>query len=390
MRIYIYTTMQNSLPTPELFDQFLENRLTAAELELLFTYFGTANEAELRSLILEELDREVEYAVQNEEHRLEVIHSKLTENIFGTTKAPVVRKLMIGRIARVAAILIAVVSVSLLTYKLSNSQNYHIVPGGPKASLVVNGIAKNLTGQKGSLLFHSKGVTVTTKADGSIIYTAINADSATASKMNSLETPRGGEYRVTLSDGTMVTLNSGSKLSFPTGFRGAERKVTLEGEGFFEVTKNPKMPFIVDVDGRAIRVLGTKFNVSSYEEDRGVTATLLEGSILFTDKNNQQLKLKPNQQVISQAGKLTLNDVEAADYLAWTKGDFLFNDMPIAAVLQKLGRWYDVDVDLQSLPDKNLYLKISRNANINDVLKLLSKATDLHFELDGNRISIKE
>lgn len=390
VRIYIYTTMQNSIPTPELFNQFIENRSTAAELELLFTYFGTADEAELRLLILEELNGEENYAVQNEVARLEAIHSKLTETIFGSDKEPVVRKLLIGRIARVAAILLAVISVSLLIYKLNDTQNYHIVPGGPKASLIVNGIAKNMNGQKSSVLFQSKGVTVTTKTDGSIIYTAYNADSATASKMNYLEIPRGGEYRVTLSDGTMVTLNSGSKLSFPTGFRGAERKVTLEGEGFFEVTKNAKMPFIVNVEGSAIKVLGTKFNVSSYKEDNGVTATLLEGSILFTDKNNQQVKLKPNQQVISGLGKLSLNDVDAGDYLAWTKGDFLFNDMPIAAVMQKLGRWYNVEVDMESLPDKNLYLKISRHANINEVLKMVSKATDLKFELDGNKIVLEE
>lgn len=389
VRIYIYTNMQNSLPTPQLFNRFLENRSNAAELELLFTYFGTVDEAELKGLILEELDREVDYPVADETDRLEAIHNQLSERIFGHAKAPVTRKLVFSRVAKVAAVLVAVVSISLLFYNLNNTQTYHITAGGAKAALVVNGVSKTLSGQKHAVLYNNNGVTVTTKSDGTIVYTASGADSLAASKMNTLETPGGGEYRVALSDGSVVMLNAGSKLSFPTGFRGAERKVYLEGEAFFEVAKNAEMPFIVGVNGSAIRVLGTKFNVSSYPEDHGVTATLLEGSIRFSDQNRQQIILKPNQQVISQSGKLALNEVNAADYLAWTKGDFLFNDMPIATVMQKLGRWYNVEVDLESLPDKNLYLKISRHAEITEVLHLLSKATDREFKLEGNKVVLK-
>lgn len=381
--------MQNSLPTPELFKRFIENRSTAAELELLFSYFGTADSAELKTLILGELDRQEEDAVPNEAARLAAIHGQLSEKIFGGSATPVVRSLIFGRIARVAAILIAAVSIGIISYKLNTAKQYTIVPGGPKAALTINGIAKNLTGQKKAVLFHQNGVSVVTRADGSIVYTAYDADSVTASKMNTLVTPNGGEYRVRLSDGSVVMLNAGSKLSFPTGFRGAERMVTLEGEAFFEVAKNPDMPFIVNVDGNSVRVLGTRFNVSSYAEDHGITATLLEGSILFADKNNHEVKLKPNQQVLSQAGKLMVSNVEAADYLEWTKGAFLFNDMPIAAVMQKLARWYNVEVDIAQLPDKNLYLKISRSASISEVLNLLSKATDLNFELKENRILLK-
>lgn len=381
--------MQNSL-TPELFSRYLENSSNAAELELLFNYFGTADDAELRLLILEELAQDTAYAVQDQDIRLAAIHDQLSERIFGTAKKPVLRSLLFSRAARIAAILLLVTSISLLIYKVSNTVNYSVVPGGQKASLILNGEVKNLKGQKTAVLFRGKGVTVTTRADGSIVYTAYNADSLTASKMNTLETPRGGEYRVTLSDGSVVTLNSGSRLSFPTGFRGAERNVALEGEAFFEVAKNAKMPFIVTIEGNAIRVLGTKFNVSSYQEDNGITATLIEGSILFSDKNNQQIKLKPNQQVNSHAGRLTVKDVDAADYMAWTKGEFLFNDVPIATVMQKLGRWYNVEVDVQSLPDKNLYLKISRSADITEILNMLSKATDLEFQLKNNRILLKK
>lgn len=390
VRIYRYTTMQKFIPTPELFNKFLENRINAAETDLLFTYFGAADDAELKLHILNALDQQVEYGLQNEEPRLAAIHDQLTEKIFSSSKPSVLHTLLYSRIAKIAAILITTVSISILVYHTTHTQNYVIVPGGPKAALTINGITKNLKGQKSAILFHKKGVTITTQADGTIVYAAYNADALTASKMNSLETPRGGEYRVTLSDGSVVNLNAGSKLSFPTGFRGAERKVTLEGEAFFEVAKNADMPFIVQVDGSSILVLGTKFNVSSYKEDNGITATLLEGSILFSDPYHHQVKLKPNQQINSQSGKLILKDVDATDDMAWTKGQFLFNNMPIASVMQKLGRWYNVDVDEQSLPDKNLYLKISRHANLTEVLKIISKATDMNFELKENTILLKK
>jgi transmembrane sensor len=389
MRIYRYTTMQKPSSTPELFNRFLTNRSNAAELNSLFTYFSTADEAELRTLILEEMQHGTAEAVQNEDARLEAIHAQLTDQLFGNANSPVVRRLNIGRFARIAAVLIAAVSISLLFYQTHLKKEYAAVAGGPKAALLVNGMAKNLTGQKHAVLYKGDGVTVTTKDDGTIVYSAYDADSLTAAKMNTLETPRGGEYRVALSDGSVVMLNAGSKLSFPTGFRGGERKVELEGEAFFAIAKNPKMPFIVGVHGSNIRVLGTKFNVSSYQEDQGVTTTLLEGSIRFSDEGNHEVVLKPNQQVSSQYGKLSVSDVNAADYQAWTKGDFLFNDMPITVIMQKLCRWYNVEADLQSLPDKNLYLKISRTAAITDVLQNLSIATGREFKLEGNKVVLK-
>ena len=390
VRSYTYTTMQNSLPTPELYNRFLENRSNAAELELLFAYFGTADDAELRNLVLEAMQQEPTYIVQDQDARLSAIHDQLSEKIFGAPEKSLMRSIAFVRTARIAAMLFIAASVSFLIYKAGKNQSYKVVPGGQRGELVVNGLPQHLTGQKKAVLYQDNGVTVTTRADGSIVYTAYHADSAIASKMNTLETPKGGEYRVTLSDGSVVTLNSGSRLSFPTGFRAAERNVTLQGEAFFEVAKNADMPFIVKVEGRAIRVLGTKFNVSSYAEENGVTATLIEGSILFSDENSHQTVLHPNQQVNSRSGKLSLKTVDAADYMAWTKGEFLFNDVPIAIVMQKLARWYDVEVDAETLPEKNLYLKVSRHANIKDLLKMVSKATDLDFELEGNKILLKE
>jgi len=184
-------------------------------------------------------------------------------------------------------------------------------------------------------------------------------------------------------------LNAGSKLTFPTDFRGAERKVTVEGEAFFKVAKNAAKPFIVSIAGSEIKVLGTQFNVSSYPEDVATTATLLEGSIQFSNSGREVI-LKPNQQVSAGYSKLDVRNVSADDFAAWTKGEFLFNDVPLNVVMQKLGRWYNVDVELAAMPQKNLYIKISRKADINEVLEYISKATGYQFEIEANKIVLEK
>lgn len=375
--------------SPKLFERFLADQSNAKELEQLFNYFGEADQQELEKLIQKGFEQETELNVAAEDERLAQIHAGLSDKLFAKPEKPILKVLKSGRFMRVAAAILVIFSVSLLLTRFLNSSN-GIVPGSAKAVLSLAGKESVSAGKKDTVLYRSKGVTVSTKADGTMVFMAINADSAEASKLNTLNTPNGGEYRVTLSDGSMVMLNAGSKISFPTDFRGSERKVYVEGEAFFKVAKNPLKPFIVNVAGNEIKVLGTQFNVSSYPEDEGIQTTLLEGSIRFTNGNGDQVVLKPDQQVISHHGKLDLQNVSAEDFNAWTKGEFLFNDVPLSTVMQKLARWYNVEVDVKSIPQKNLYLKISRKADIDEVLDAIATATDYRLKIKENKIVFKE
>ncbi|WP_025143569.1 FecR family protein [Pedobacter jeongneungensis] len=375
--------------SPGLFERFLANKSNAAELEQLFEHFGEVDQQELEKLIKLDFEQDAMPFDVAEEGRLALIHAGLSEKLFAKPESRILKVLKSNRFIRVAAAILVVISVSLMIARFFNS-NHGIVPGSAKAMLSLGGRETVLDGKKDSVLYRSKGVTVNTKADGTMIFMAVNADSVEASKLNTLSTPNGGEYRVTLSDGSVVMLNAGSKLSFPTDFRGSERKVYVEGEAFFKVAKNPLKPFIVNVAGNEIKVLGTQFNVSSYPEDEGTEATLLEGSIQFTNGNGDQVVLKPDQQVISHHGKLDLQNVSAEDFNAWTKGEFLFNDVPLSTVMQKLGRWYNVEVDVKSIPQKNLYLKISRKADIDEVLDAIATATDYRLKIKENKIVFKE
>jgi len=375
--------------SPGLFERFLANKSNAAELEQLFEHFGEVDQHELEKLIKVEFEQDAEAFDVTEAGRLALIHTGLSEKLFAKPQNPVLKVLKSSRFIRAAAAILIVVSAALLIARFTGERNV-IVPGSARAVLSLDGSTTVLDGKKDTVVYRSKGVTVRTKADGTMVFAANGADSVEASKLNILSTPNGGEYRVTLSDGSVVMLNAGSKLSFPTDFRGSERKVYVEGEAFFKVAKNPLKPFIVNVAGNEIKVLGTQFNVSSYPEDEGTQTTLLEGSVRFTNTNGDELILKPNQQVISHRGKLDLQNVQAEDFNAWTKGEFLFNDVPLSIVMQKLARWYNVEVDVKTIPQKNLYLKISRKADIDEMLKAISIATAYRFKIKENKIVLKE
>ncbi|TCD28253.1 DUF4974 domain-containing protein [Pedobacter psychrodurus] len=374
---------------PELFERFIANESNAAELEQLFSYLGDVDQQELENLIQSEFEHHIDAFNDADEDRLALIHVALSAKLFSKPENRILKFVKSSNFRKMAATLLVVVSVTLLIAKFLNNGN-KVVPGSAQAVLTLNGKETALDGRVAKVIYRSAGVTVSTKADGTMVFMAINADSAEASKLNVVSTPNGGEYRVTLSDGSMVMLNAGSKLSFPTDFRGSERKVYVEGEAFFKVAKNPLKPFIVNVAGNEIKVLGTQFNVSSYPEDEGTQATLLEGSIQFSNANGDQVVLKPNQQVTAHHGKLDLQAVSAEDFNTWTKGEFLFNDVPLSIVMQKLARWYNVEVDVKSIPQKNLYLKISRKADIDEVLDAISTATAYRFKIKENKIMLKE
>ncbi|KLT65404.1 FecR family protein [Pedobacter sp. BMA] len=381
--------MEKSPLRKQLFERFIANESNADELEQLFRYFEHADQSELESLIKAEFDKSGDDFNQEDSPRLALIQSELNHKLFAKPQHPVLKLIRAGNFMKIAAAVLVVIAAGLWFANLLSSAP-QVIPGSARAFLSVGEKLDTLGVKKAGVIYQHGGVTVSTKADGTIVYMAVDADSASASRLNTITTPRGGEYKVTLSDGSMVMLNAGSKLTFPTGFRGAERRVYVDGEAFFRVAKDPQKPFIVTVGGNEVKVLGTQFNVSNYPENDGVETTLLEGSVNFSNAYGKEVILKPNQQVLSAYGHLTLKDVAAEDFNAWTQGEFLFNDVPVSVVMQKLARWYNVDVDPQSMPKKNLYIRISRQADIDEVLNMISKATDLEFDLKGNKIVFKE
>lgn len=201
-------------------------------------------------------------------------------------------------------------------------------------------------------------------------------------------TPRGGMYRITLPDGTLVVLNAESSLKFPSAFRGKNRNVELKGEAYFEVARDKVHPFVVASEGQIIEVLGTHFNVNNYTANRYVKTTLLEGSVKVTGKNDE-IVLSPGEQSKLAAGELSVQKVDVDDAISWKDGYFRFNDENIVDVMQKIARWYNIEVIYKDKPTAEGFTgTISRSSNISDVLDMLERTKIVHFEIEGRRVMV--
>lgn len=236
------------------------------------------------------------------------------------------------------------------------------------------------------------GKPVKTDADG-VTYVDGKAVSKSSVQYATLSTPRKGQYKTLLPDGTAVWLNAVSKLRYPTKFNGDERLVELEGEGYFEVVHDRSKPFIVVSGGQKVKVLGTKFNVNSYANEPAVLTTLVSGSVeLSSNAGRGAVRLKPGEQgqMLNSNSGFKVSAVDVESYTAWTSNEFQFTGTPLSEVLRQLERWYDVDVDYKDIPDKKVYGTISRDKKLKSVLYALGEITDLKFNATGRRIEIRK
>ncbi|HEY5392069.1 MAG TPA: FecR domain-containing protein [Hanamia sp.] len=272
-----------------------------------------------------------------------------------------------------------------------------IHPGGNKAVLTLaNGTQIDLDSvQKGALV--KQGNTKIIKINSGLLAYNDNQQMANNAQKeiqyNTITTPRGGQYVVILVDGTKVWLNAASSLRYPTAFTGKERVVEMQGEVYFEVAKNAKMPFVVKTGDARIKVFGTHFNVNAYENENTIRTTLAEGSVQVTDKNRNVL-LKPGEQakLDKQTGNIDLLKANVDEVLAWKNNLFYFDNTNIKAIMIDLSRWYDVDIiyKTEKLDNKNYSGIISRYSDVNAVLERLSLTGTVHFKIEGPLITVTD
>lgn len=210
------------------------------------------------------------------------------------------------------------------------------------------------------------------------------------SMYNKMEIPRGGEYALLLSDGTLVYLNAMTTLSFPVHFAGDTREVELEGEAYFEVKKDTR-PFVVRTKEVRIQVLGTQFNVSAYPEDAAVKTTLVQGSVkVEARRTDKRVILQPSRQAVfcKTSGKLEMKEVKVDEYIAWKNGKFDFRDWRLEDMMNYLARWYDVEVSYQNeaLKEMRFGCYINRYSEIRPILEFLEKTGKIRVSLNGKNI----
>ncbi|MGX5819779.1 FecR family protein [Chitinophaga lutea] len=209
-----------------------------------------------------------------------------------------------------------------------------------------------------------------------------------ADALNTVRTPRGGEFRLTLPDGTRVWLNAASSVTFPASFSGGARRVSITGEVYFEVAKMADMPFRVAAGDMTVEVLGTHFNINAYPGEPAVRTTLLEGAVRVESAAGGNT-LKPGQQASLRGGHMEVNDgVDIDEVMAWKNGLFQFNEADMAAVMRKIANWYDVEVHYEGeVPVRSFGGAIQRSLPLTKVLRILEE-NNVRFRVEGKTITV--
>jgi ferric-dicitrate binding protein FerR (iron transport regulator) len=273
-----------------------------------------------------------------------------------------------------------------------------IAPGKNGATLTLaNGTKILINDALAGNIASQSGVKISKSKDGQIIY-EVTDQGTNKNEYNTLTTTRGEQTQVRLPDGSLVFLNAASSLRYPTSFaKTAQRRVSLTGEGYFEVAKSKSQSFVVSTAKQEVEVLGTHFNINAYGDENAVKTTLLEGSVRVamlsatgsgTLIGNPQI-LKPGQQSVLDEKGLEVVDVDLDEAVSWQKGYFRFYDEDIATVMRKVSRWYNVEVEYSGEMTKvGFTARITKYSSIKDVLGTLEKTKAVHFKIEGRKVIV--
>lgn len=385
-------TLMNRDRLQELFKLHLENRLPENEREEFYNYIYKMPDSERESLIAEFIDK---LPVDNK-------LSKADSDLIFRRILKVVnrrRHSLIRYSLTAAASILLMVSGYYLADKyfepgLSNNKLLSdLSPGGEKAVLqLADGSVVRLDNSKDSTLLEKDGSLTIKVQDNKLLYK--NETKERDIKYNLLSTPRCGEFQMELPDGTNVKLNAESSIRFPDKFSSKERRVMITGEVYFEVSKTAgNIPFIVECGDKAkIEVLGTHFNVNSYDNEESIKTTLVEGSVKVSSSiTNNSVIITPGQQAaIKNDGSLSVKEVDVDEAIAWRNGRFIFDKADIKTIMRQLERWYNVSVDYKGEFTQYFGGAISRKVNISKIFELFENTGDIKFELKDSLVTIYE
>lgn len=319
----------------------------------------------------------------------EVLKQDVMQSLSGK-KQGIIRRLLTNRkIAAAVAILVGGLLFMFVfplkkqsaTSKLSQAAKQDVSPGTNRALLTLADGSVVELDSLGNTIIPSQGSSSVNVQGGQLVY----GKGAGEQVFNTLTTPRGAQYKIQLSDGTLVWLNAGSSLKYPTIFNNSERTVELQGEAYFEVAKDAQKVFHVKVNEiDQVEVLGTHFNVSAYADDNTINTTLLEGKVKVSDHI-----LNPGEQAQRASdGNISIREVDVEEVVAWKNGLFIFQNADVKTIMQQLSRWYDIEIVYEGTPRQmRLNGEVYRNYNLSQVLAVLG-ATGLQFKIEGKKLNV--
>ena len=269
-----------------------------------------------------------------------------------------------------------------------------IQPGCSQAVLVLDdGRKVFLKEEEEGVISEDKEITVTGEKDR-LVYTSSEGKNVDEIRFNELEVPRGGEYKVRLADGTLVYLNSATRMKYPVKFDEKERKVYLSGEAYFEVAKDPERPFFVEMEGVEVRVYGTSFNVNTHQKGT-IQTVLVKGSIgVKVLSSGMESMIRPGQMAEFKQGntKVDVKDVNVAVYTDWKDGIFRFENQRLEDILAVLSNWYDMNVFYQTVSVKELHFSgyMERYKDVSVILEAITLSTGVTFSIQGKTIIVSK
>jgi transmembrane sensor len=417
--------MTDKEETKRLLQRYLEDRCDAAEIAMIESWYNLTDK---------------KLAPFNSSENLDVTKELIWQDVL--TRAPATKRITLWPKIAIAAAAVAAIVVGV--YFFSPPRHPELVSGSPLANDIAPG--KNtatLTLANGKTINLSDAKTGVVINNDKLAYndgTDLNGRhpelvSGSPPQQLTASTPRGGTYIVTLPDGTKVWLNADSKLEFPSKFgKNEQRIVRLSGEGYFEVAKvytslrgrdrasrgnlpDGRVPFIVISKGQQVEVLGTHFNINAYKDESNTKTTLLEGSVRVAAlsamgrdavgrevKGNSSIPLSPQggslpegesrilkpgeQSVVTGSNRIAVANVDTEAIIAWKEGTFRFQKEPLESIMNKLSRWYNIDVVYESEQVKSEPFGgiISRNSNISAVLRMLERTGQVKFKIEGSKV----
>lgn len=382
-----------------LFRKYLNNECTQEEAAALMAFIRSSkNRGLVQSLLDDHLSDEEDkggmYREQTDRIFKRLNLNEDVEEVEGKS-----RNIRLRFLKTAAAVVLILASAWIIVITRSSAEKevtatrmaQDVLPGGNKAVLVLSDgqqvkLDSLQTGNPGS----DDGAVIQKSADGHLVYFV--ADNNKLKGLNTIKTPRGGQYEVVLPDGSKVWLNAASSITYPAAFNAGERRVILTGEAYFEIASlwrnNKKVPFVVETGKQKIEVLGTRFNVNAYDDETGIKTTLVEGKVKVTTENETVI-LNPNQQFNLGAEGISTKKVDVEPVIDWKNGDFLFADEDLESVMRKVARWYNVELIYDSeIPEERLSGQISRSRNLSEVLRMLELSGDTKFRIEDGAVHI--
>jgi len=393
--------LEKSTYISRLYQKYLDNACNLQELQELLQHFEqTAPDPVLSGMIRNELEGlDERYAALPQ---VRTILSRLDESISTNVMRPKIKRMPLfsGNVLKYwsAAALFLIFSIALyysnehlnIFGRYASEYKNDVAPGKDQAYLTLaNGKKILLTDSLEGTVAAESGLLISKTAKGQLRYQI--ARGASGDGYNTISTPRGGHYEVLLADGTLVYLNAASSLRFPVNFaQAAERRVTLDGEGYFEVAHRDAQPFYVQSGKQLLRVLGTHFNLNAYADEAAVKTTLLQGSVSINYPDGKQAVLKPGQQSHIVEGQIRVDQVDAASAIDWQRGEMNLKDEDFQSTMRKIARWYDVEVVFDETAPADLTLGglVSRDKNLIAVLKVMELTGKVHFKVEGRRVTV--